>query len=136
MGADNSVARPDAVGEYSGRNNSPSVAAKNTAKEPAISSSRAPEALPPNAVQPVAGWDLYRQYLKLNMRRSADQPVMNGTVLLTLDVAPDGKIAVVKVIKGLTDAYNLEAIRLVKEGPEWSGSADGQTKQIRLEVVF
>lgn len=136
MGADNSVARPDAVGEYSGRNNSPSVAAKTTAKEPAINSSRATEALPPNAVQPVAGWDLYRQYLKLNMRRPADQPVLNGTVLLTLDVAPDGKIAAVKVIKGLTDFYNLEAIRLVKEGPEWRGSADGQTKQVRLEVVF
>lgn len=114
MGADNSVARPDAVGEYSGRNSS---AAENT-------------------VQPVSGWDLYRQYLTLNMRRPAGQPVLSGTVLLTLDVAPDGKILGVKIIKGLTEAYNLEAIRLMKEGPAWRGSADGQTKQVRLEVVF
>ncbi|MHB1177017.1 MAG: hypothetical protein ACYCZO_01650 [Daejeonella sp.] len=114
MGADHSVARPDAVGEYSGRNSS------------AVE----------NAVQPVAGWNLYRQYLQLRMRRPADQRVLHGAVLLTLDIAADGKILGVKIIKGLTEAYNLEAIRLVKEGPVWQGSADGQTKQVRLEVVF
>ncbi len=136
IGADNSAARPDAVGEYAARNNTSSAAAKTAAQNPEVRSARVQDAAPGNIVQPVAGWDLYRQYLKLNVRPPADQPVLSGTVLLTLDVASDGRIKDVKVIKGLSDAYNSEAIRLVKEGPVWKGSADGETKQVRLEVVF
>ncbi len=86
--------------------------------------------------QPQAGWELYRQYLEKNIRKPKNEPVMKGTVQLSLQVFRDGRIGDIKVIKGINEAYNAEAIRLVKEGPIWKGAADGLTKEVRIEIVF
>lgn len=89
-----------------------------------------------NAAQPSDGWDLYNQYLKVNLRKPSNEPLLNGPVLLSLDVDKNGMVSNIQVVKGLTKAYNAEAIRLVKEGPFWQGSSDGTIQQMRVEVLF
>ena len=88
------------------------------------------------SAQPLAGWDLYLKYLELNIRKPKNKPVLNGTVVVSLQVDKNGKTGNFKILKGLTDAYNTEAIRLIKEGPKWKGANDGKTKDISVEVVF
>jgi hypothetical protein len=56
--------------------------------------------------------------------------------LLSLDVGKNGMVSNIQVVKGLTKAYNAEAIRLVKEGPVWQSSSDGTIQQVRVEVLF
>ena len=87
-------------------------------------------------VQPLIGWELYRQYLELNMRKPKNEPILNGIVVVSLQVDRNGKLANFKIRKGLTEAYNAEAIRLIKEGPEWRGANDGKTKELSVEVIF
>ena len=88
------------------------------------------------AAQPSNGWDLYNQYLKMNLRKPSNEPLLNGPVLLSLDVGKNGMVSNIQVVKGLTKAYNAEAIRLVKEGPVWQSSSDGTIQQVRVEVLF
>lgn len=88
------------------------------------------------AAQPSGGWDLYNQYLKMNLQKPSNEPLLSGPVLLSLDVNKNGMVSNIQVVKGLTKAYNAEAIRLVKEGPVWQGSSDGTIQQVRVEVLF
>ena len=87
-------------------------------------------------VQPITGWDIYRQYLEDNMRRPAVDPKSKGSVLLSFRVDETGKATELRVLKGLGEAYNMEAIRLVKEGPLWKTRAGSKTVVGRVEIVF
>lgn len=87
-------------------------------------------------VQPLAGWDIYRKYLEDNIRRPAGEPKINGSVLLSFEVDKSGKPSNFNVLKGLTDACNTEAIRLVKDGPAWKTRIGSKISTARVEVVF
>jgi len=87
-------------------------------------------------VQPVTGWDIYRKYLEDNMRRPASEPQLKGSVLLSFKVDENGRATEFHVLKGIGEAYNMEAIRLVKEGPLWKTRPDRKIITGRLEIVF
>lgn len=89
-----------------------------------------------HGVQPVSGWDIYRQYLKDNMRRPVAEPKLKGSVLLSFQVDESGKATELQVLKGLSEAYDMEAIRLVKEGPLWKTGAERKIITGRIEIVF
>lgn len=87
-------------------------------------------------VQPVPGWDIYRQYLKDNMRIPTNEPKLNGSVLLSFHVDKKGRATEFNVLQGLSEAYNKEAIRLVREGPDWKTRASRKIITGRIEIIF
>lgn len=114
---------------------SPSVAV--TVPQTITQGSQVPVALSPHEiVQPVGGWQHYQEYLKQNARHPKNHASLRGTVLLSFQVEKDGQLSDIKVVKGLSDFYDKEAIRLVRKGPSWKGAADGLTKEISLEIPF
>jgi hypothetical protein len=68
---------------------------------------------------PEMGMPAYEKYLQENIRRPQGTGRHSGTVELTFLVHTDGTLADFVVVTGLCTACDLEAIRLVKEGPPW-----------------
>lgn len=66
----------------------------------------------------------YKKYIRNNIRypEAARKNGTEGTVELSFQVQPDGSLSGFKVIKGLGDGCNEEAIRLLREGPKWEGA--------------
>ncbi len=87
-------------------------------------------------VQPLAGWDTYRKYLEDNIRRPENEPVLKGRVVLTFDADPKGRPVNIRVLNGLTKAYDAEAIRLIKDGPDWKKPEGSKNRTARVEVKF
>ena len=69
-------------------------------------------------VSPVGGWQRFDEYLKANNKLFKEGAVQKY-VTLSFEVKKDGRTKNVKIINGLGKAENDEAIRLVKEGPNW-----------------
>ncbi len=91
---------------------------------------------PEQAVQPVPGWDIYRKYLEDNIRKPANDPNISGSVLLSFEIDGKGKAVNFHILKGLTEACDAEAIRLVKEGPAWKTRLGSKINTGRIEIRF
>jgi len=87
-------------------------------------------------VQPVTGWDNYRKYLEENIRRPENEPKLIGSVYLSFEINSEGRPINFNVLNPLSDSYNAEAIRLVREGPDWKSIAGSTIKTGRVEVKF
>ncbi|MEJ7694491.1 TonB family protein, partial [Daejeonella sp.] len=85
---------------------------------------------------PKSGWAAYNQYLNLNASKFKADPPLTGSVLLSFQVASDGKLTNIKIIKGLSEAYDKEALRLVRNGSQWTPSPDGKAIEQRISVNF
>lgn len=76
-------------------------------------------------VTPVAGWAQFEEYLLLNNKLLQNKTYSDRYVTVQFDVDRQGRPVRVKTVKGfsgqpaLSTAENEEAIRLVKEGPNW-----------------
>lgn len=81
--------------------------------------------------EPVMGLTKYQEYLESNLALKAKGA--SGEIVLTFNVAENGDLSNFKVEKGLNDALNEEAIRLIKQGPAWKA---GKTTAARLSVVL
>lgn len=88
------------------------------------------------AVQPVQGWDIYRKYIEDNLRKPANDPKISGLVLLSFEIDDKGKPVNFQILKGLTEACDAEAIRLIKEGPVWKTRAGSKINTGRIEIRF
>lgn len=88
------------------------------------------------AVQPVAGWDIYRKYLEDNIHKPANDPDIGGSVLLSFELDDKGKPVNLNILKGLNEACDAEAIRLVKEGPTWKIRVGSKINTGRIEIRF
>lgn len=69
--------------------------------------------------QPVYGWVGYEQYLAENKRRPQDNPHLVGEVVISFMVDKKQQISDFKVEKSLSPQHDVEALRLVREGPPW-----------------
>ena len=67
---------------------------------------------------PAGGKDAFDQYLKDNNKLFKGS-VSSKAVTLSFEIATDGAPTAIKVIKGLSNAENEEAVRLLKNGPKW-----------------
>lgn len=85
---------------------------------------------------PVSGWQKYREYLELNTLKFSPESRLNGSVLLSFQVGTDGKPSNIRVVKGINEAYDKEAVRLLKTGSRWTAAPDGETYEGRIEVNF
>ena len=98
--------------------------AKNEANDDALTSAQAntAPAVKPGASQPLIGWERYNTYLKDNIHKAAS--TVTGSVVLYFTIAKDGKPRDILVRKGLSPSADLEAMRLVKDGPLWQPKQD------------
>lgn len=68
---------------------------------------------------PKIGMPAYNEYLQKSLRRPTDPSLHQGTVEVTFLVDLDGTTRDFVITGSVCPACDLEAIRLIKEGPEW-----------------
>jgi TonB family protein len=70
---------------------------------------------------PAGGYKAFQEYLEqeLEYPEKALKEGKEGTVKLKFVVAADGSLQDIKVVRGLSEECDAEAIRLLKEGPKW-----------------
>ncbi|WP_424963048.1 energy transducer TonB [Ekhidna sp.] len=91
--------------------------------------------------RPLIGDSLYQQYLReeQNYPETAKQNKIEGEVILKLAINEEGQITDIKVDKSLGYGCDLEAIRLVEEGPEWNAAVANEIQisdTVRVSVQF
>jgi TonB family protein len=116
-----------------------SAAASNRAEEPVLvrrERAPAPVAL---AAMPAGGERAFRNYLRdsLEYPEKALRERKEGSVRLSFVVNVDGTLQDIKVVRGLSEECDAEAIRLLKEGPAWhaavvNGRRTARTVQITV----
>ncbi|SHL63155.1 TonB family protein [Hymenobacter psychrotolerans] len=91
------------------------------------------------AATPAGGQQAFRNYLRDNLEypEKALKDEKEGSVKLSFVVNTDGALQDIKVVKGLTEECDAEAIRLLKEGPAWhpavvNGRRTARTVQISV----
>ncbi len=79
------------------------------------------QAAPP---KPSVGANRYKRYIRTNLRYpdTARRNGVEGEVEVSFQVQPDGSLSGFKVLRGLGQGCNEEAIRLLREGPKWEGA--------------
>lgn len=79
----------------------------------------------------------YKDYLKENIRYGNDS--VKGKVIVKFDILENGMRTNFEIKRSLNDYYDQEAIRLIKEGPEWLPAEQNGNKVIstvRVTVRF
>jgi TonB-dependent SusC/RagA subfamily outer membrane receptor len=82
---------------------------------------------------PQNGWANFEKYLD-NAAISPDGEI--GVVKLSFNVGADGSLSDFKIKTDLSAAADQKAIDLIKNGPGWSGSSDGEVKNITVTARF
>jgi TonB family protein len=90
---------------------------------------------------PKDGFDNMYQYIAKNLQypKKARESKIEGKVFVQFIVNLDGSLSDFKVIKGIDEACDQEAIRVLKNGPIWNpGKQRGQTvkQQFTMPFVF
>ena len=89
---------------------------------------------------PVVGMPEFNKYIEKNIRRPASEEVRTGTVKVVFNVGNDGSVWDFVILQGISESYDREAIRLIKDGPAWRpGVLHGHEpipSQGYVEVVF
>jgi protein TonB len=85
----------------------------------------------------VGGNDALMIYLSKNLKypKEAYEAGIVGKVFIQFVVAADGEISNVHVIRGINDAMDKEAIRVVSEMPKWKAGTR-QGKPVRTQFVL
>lgn len=91
--------------------------------------------------KPIGEWKKYLKILSSNLKYPSDalKKGVEGRVFVQFIVNKDGTIGGLNVLKGLHPDCDLEAIRVLKEGPEWiPGKQDNQAVYVKmvLPVTF
>ena len=77
-----------------------------------------------SGLEPIVGWKEFRKYLKREMRLPADTcRNISGKVSLAFEIDKQGRPVNIEVRKSLCPSLDREAVRLLKSGPIWQGSA-------------
>lgn len=93
------------------------------------------EAVPKKGMQ-----HLYR-YFNENLRYPQEEMMekKEGTVILSFSVTREGKAAAVEVVQKVSDGIDAEAVRLIKEMPEWTPAfvkGKAVNSRVTLPVTF
>lgn len=95
------------------------------------------------AAQPVDGFPEFNSYLKDNIRypEEAKSENIRGRVTVEFTVDADGYLSDFEIIRGLGYGCDEEAIRLVREGPQWEPKKQGANKnpvssRVRVRIRF
>lgn len=94
------------------------------AKRTAVASSAA--VISPNTT-PVDGWEKLELYFKANNKLLLNETLTGKGVELSFTVRKNGRPDNISIVKSLTKAENDEAVRLLKNGPDWTVPKDTTT---------
>lgn len=83
--------------------------------------------------QPKYGWENFQKYLNAN---SVLPNGKTGSSRVSFTVQKDGTLSNFEINKADDDMAAQKAIQLIKNGPEWVGSPQGQPKKITVTVEF
>ncbi|MDN3655107.1 carboxypeptidase-like regulatory domain-containing protein [Ferruginibacter paludis] len=88
-------------------------------------------------VEPEDGWSNYDTYLSNNVMPDPSITVKNihGEVEVTFDVHKDGTLSNMNISKSLCAACDVEALRVIKEGPQWKVKK-GKKEKGKVKVKF
>lgn len=94
-----------------------------------------------NTASPEGGFEAFERYLESNLRfpEKALENNIAGVVIIELTITPDGRPGHLKVIKSLGYGCDEEAVRLVKEGPNWitaSGNDQPTENTVQVQIKF
>lgn len=84
---------------------------------------------------PSIGWVEYQKYLEKSKRPPSSNPLLTGEAVISFQVRRTGMLSDFKVEKSLSKDHDAEAIRLIREGPEWK-ILDGRKPRITVIVKF
>ena len=82
--------------------------------------------------EPKGGLDKFNDYIAKN-NRFRNEAKIGQSVILTFTLSKRGAPENIKVLKGLAEQYNQEAIRLLRKGPKW---AEPETKSSTLLAII
>lgn len=81
------------------------------------------------------GNEALQKFIAENLRYPEVEACVQGRVVVSFIVETDGSLTDIKVVRGLDDAFNEEALRVVKMMPKWKpGSMDGKITPMRYNV--
>ncbi|MBK6266762.1 energy transducer TonB [Marivirga sp. S37H4] len=83
------------------------------------------------------GLDGFYKYLanEINYPRKEQRMGIDGKVYLTFIIEKDGSLTDIKVLKGVSEGLDQEAIRVLESSPEWSpGKQRGQAVRVRMTI--
>ncbi len=91
--------------------------------------------------KPVGGSGNFRDYIRENMKypESGIEDNIKGTVKLKFTVERNGSISNIEALKSMGEGFDKEAIRLLKEGPEWEPAKENDArvaKEVKLKIRF
>jgi TonB family protein len=92
--------------------------------------------------QPEDGYSIFNQYLKENLvyPRAQLGSGIKGSVALRFTVDEDGQVTNFDITKSLGEAFDQEAIRLIREGPKWIPATDykgdARESQVKVRIRF
>ncbi|XOV92075.1 MAG: TonB family protein [Bacteroidota bacterium] len=91
--------------------------------------------------EPVEGQNAFIQYVNTSLQYpdAARSQQIEGIVLLKVTISSTGSINNVEVKKSLSQSCDQEAIRLIREGPQWSPATyNGEPVEgsVRVRIVF
>ena len=88
-------------------------------------------------VEPADGWSNYDTYLSNNLSPSPGilQKNIHGEVEVSFDVHSNGKLSNLNVAKSLCGDCDEEALRVIKEGPQWKVKK-GKKDRGKIKVKF
>ena len=97
----------------------------------------APPMLPSISATPAGGYGKLRQYLadSLDYPEKALTDRREGTVRVQFVVGEDGKLSDFKVVKSVSPECDEEALRLLKEGPNWFPAVQNNRRTARKVVI-
>ncbi len=83
---------------------------------------------------PVIGEKAYKEYINNNLVKPTDDICreVKGNVTLTFHVNEQGKPYDITIQKSLCSTADQEAIRLIKEGPDWTFG----TEEVKMDIEF
>jgi len=90
------------------------------------------------AASPKDGWTEYRKYLEENVQYPKGQ-TEKGRVVVKFKVTPNGNMTEFEVVRSMGDSFDQEALRLIKNGPQWTPAKRGDQPlddTVRIKVKF
>ena len=107
----------------------------NSKKNPARRSFFSPDST--NMPVPEDGYDSFDDYVTNNIRSTEDLKInpVSGVVELSFDVDRNGKPVNITITKSLCEKCDLEAVRLLKDGPKWKKKKNKNMKG-RVSIKF
>jgi hypothetical protein len=85
--------------------------------------------------QPVVGMQAYMDYIQRNIKRPTDEECrdVKGSVVVIFKIGQSGRPYNIRVTQGLCSSINLEAIRLIINGPDWKKGGTSDEAMITID---